>query len=118
MFDAPSFCAYAVSLIHIYSLCLGISALIAYHVMADAESRRGRKVPRLSPAGFKNLWAMYHARQRQFSEAVDLARQKYGNVIRIQPRHYSIADANAVQAVYGHGNGFLTSYSGSHHFYR
>ncbi|KJZ77588.1 Benzoate 4-monooxygenase [Hirsutella minnesotensis 3608] len=97
------------SLIYIYSLYLGIVALVAYYVILTLTLRYGRKIPGPFPAAFTNMWAMYHARRRQFSLAVDLAHQKYGKVIRIQPNHFSIADVNAIQVIYGHGNGFLKS---------
>ncbi len=38
---------------------------------------------------------------------MDEAHKKYGKFVRIQPNHVSIADADAIQIVYGHGNGFL-----------
>ena len=98
------------SLIYIYSICLGIATMIVCHVIADAKRRPSRKIPGPFLAAFTNLWAMYYARQGRFSVAVDLAHQKHGKVIRIQPRHFSIADVDAIQTVYGHGNGCLKSY--------
>ncbi|KAF2836261.1 putative benzoate 4-monooxygenase [Patellaria atrata CBS 101060] len=40
---------------------------------------------------------------------MDEAHRKYGKLVRIQPNHVSIADPNAIQIIYGHGNGFLKS---------
>lgn len=40
---------------------------------------------------------------------VDKAHQKYGKLVRIQPDHVSVADSDAIQTIYGHGNGFLKS---------
>lgn len=42
-------------------------------------------------------------------EVVDKVHQKLGPVVRIAPNHVSIADADAINVIYGHGNGFLKS---------
>lgn len=68
-----------------------------------------RDVPAPFPAAWSNLWLMYHSRKGQRSFAVDAAHKKYGKFVRIQPNHVSIADEAAIQAVYGHGNGFIKS---------
>lgn len=35
------------------------------------------------------------------------AHKKYGTLVRIAPNHVSVADAEAIPVIYGHGNGFL-----------
>lgn len=40
---------------------------------------------------------------------MDDAHKKYGVLVRVQPHHVSVADADAIQTIYGHGNGFLKS---------
>jgi benzoate 4-monooxygenase len=42
--------------------------------------------------------------------AVDAAHKKYGTLVRIQPHHVSVADADAIPIIYGHGNSFLKRY--------
>ena len=54
---------------------------------------------------------MYQARRGRRYLAVDAAHKKYGKVVRIQPNHVSIADGDAIQIIYGHGNGFLKAYA-------
>ena len=36
---------------------------------------------------------------------VDEAHKTHGDFVRIQPNHVSIANVNAINAIYGHGNG-------------
>ena len=66
-----------------------------------------RDVPGPFAAKFSNLWLLLQARKGIRYKSVDEAHKKYGKLVRIQPDHVSIADESAIQAVYGHGNGFL-----------
>jgi benzoate 4-monooxygenase len=59
------------------------------------------------PASFSNLWLMYQCRRGRRYLAVHEAHERHGKFVRIQPHHVSIADVDAIQIVYGHGNGFL-----------
>ena len=68
-------------------------------------------IPAPFPASFSNLWLLYQCRRGRRYQAVHDAHQKYGKLVRIQPNHISIADDSAIQAVYGHGNGFLKTYA-------
>ncbi|KAI1084703.1 cytochrome P450 [Whalleya microplaca] len=68
-----------------------------------------RDIPSPFPAQFTNLWLLYVCRQGKRFLAVDEVHKKLGPVVRIQPNHVSIADDEAIQAIYGHGNGFLKS---------
>lgn len=52
---------------------------------------------------------MFQCRTGKRYLAVHEAHAKYGKLVRIQPHHVSIADADAIPQVYGHGNGFLKS---------
>jgi benzoate 4-monooxygenase len=65
------------------------------------------KIPGPPAAAFTNLWLMYQCRRGRRYLAVDAAHEKYGKLVRIQPHHVSVADAAAIQIVYGHGNGFV-----------
>jgi benzoate 4-monooxygenase len=69
-----------------------------------------RGIPGPFFAKFSALWLMLQARRGRRYKAVDEQHKKYGKVVRIQPNHVSIADETAINAVYGHGNGFLKSY--------
>lgn len=60
-------------------------------------------------AKFSSLWLFLQARRGNRYLRVDEAHKKYGKVVRIQPDHVSVADDSAINAIYGHGNGFLKS---------
>ncbi|KAF7510923.1 hypothetical protein GJ744_005753 [Endocarpon pusillum] len=52
---------------------------------------------------------MYQCRRGRRYKTVDDVHKRLGPVVRIQPNHVSIADPDAIQSVYGHGNGFTKS---------
>lgn len=66
-----------------------------------------KKVPGPLLAKFSSLWLLIQCRKARRFQAVDNAHKRYGPLVRIQPDHVSVADADAIQAIYGHGNGFL-----------
>ncbi|KAK8077823.1 Benzoate 4-monooxygenase [Apiospora saccharicola] len=68
-----------------------------------------RKIPAPFPASWSNLWLLYVCRRGRRYLSVDEIHKKLGPVVRIQPNHVSIADDEAIQIIYGHGNGFLKS---------
>lgn len=69
-----------------------------------------RVIPAPFGAAFSNLWLLLQCRQGKRYLAVDEAHKKYGKLVRIQPDHVSVADADAINTIYGHGNGFLKRY--------
>jgi benzoate 4-monooxygenase len=66
-----------------------------------------RSIPSPIGASFSNLWLLLQCRQGKRYASVDAAHKRFGKLVRIQPDHVSIADADAIQTIYGHGNGFL-----------
>ncbi|KAI1403454.1 putative benzoate 4-monooxygenase cytochrome P450 [Hypoxylon fuscum] len=68
-----------------------------------------KHIPAPLPAQFTNLWLLYACRRGKRYLIVDRVHKKLGPVVRIQPNHVSIADDEAIQVIYGHGNGFLKS---------
>jgi benzoate 4-monooxygenase len=89
-------------------------ALILYYLIPYITSNTPlRKVPGPFFAKFTNLWLLIQARQGKRYQSVHKAHQKYGKLVRIQPNHVSVADESAINAIYGHGNGFLKSYGSS-----
>ncbi|KAK7948645.1 benzoate 4-monooxygenase [Apiospora aurea] len=68
-----------------------------------------RNIPAPFPAAWTNLWLLYTCRKGKRYLCVDEIHKKLGPVVRIQPNHVSIADDEAIQIIYGHGNGFLKS---------
>lgn len=94
------------SLLSPYALLL---VPLLYYVLPYLRNWSIRSIPAPFPAAFTNLWLLYQARRGRRYLAVDRAHKKYGTLVRIQPNHVSIADADAIPIIYGHGNGFLKS---------
>lgn len=82
---------------------------ILYYLLPYLRNWSIRNIPAPFPAQFTNLWLLFQCRQGRRYLAVDEAHKKYGTLVRIQPNHVSIADAEAIPHIYGHGNGFLKS---------
>jgi benzoate 4-monooxygenase len=82
---------------------------ILYYLLPWLRNASQRAIPGPKLAAFSNLWLMYQCRKGKRYEAVDQAHKKYGPLIRLQPNHVSVADSDAINAIYGHGNGFLKS---------
>ncbi len=68
-----------------------------------------RKIPAPVAAKFSNLWLLVVARRGNRYATVHKIHERLGPVVRIQPNHVSLRDDEAIQVVYGHGNGFLKS---------
>lgn len=93
------------SLANVPVIALGL--LAAYFLLPYLQNGHLRGIPSPGFAGFTNLWLLLQARQGKRYLSVDEAHKKYGKVVRIAPKHVSVADDDAIQAIYGHGNGFL-----------
>lgn len=87
-----------------------LGLLAAYYIIPYLQKWHLRDIPSPSFAAFSNLWLLLQARRGHRFLKVDEAHKKYGKLVRIAPNHVSIADDDAIQAIYGHGNGFLKSY--------
>lgn len=83
---------------------------VLYYILPYLRNWSIRDIPAPFPAQFTNLWLLFQARKGVRYLAVDKAHKKYGTMVRIQPNHVSIADADAIPQIYGHGNGFLKRY--------
>jgi benzoate 4-monooxygenase len=80
---------------------------LLYYVLPYLRNWSIRGIPSPFPAALSNLWLMYQCRRGRRYLAVNEAHEKYGTCVRIQPNHVSVADADAIPVIYGHGNGFL-----------
>lgn len=89
---------------------LALGLLLAYYLVPYLQRSRLRDIPSPGFAAFTNFWLLLQARQGKRFVSVDEAHKKYGKLVRIAPDHVSIADDSAINAVYGHGNGFLKAY--------
>ncbi|KAF2437428.1 cytochrome P450 [Karstenula rhodostoma CBS 690.94] len=82
---------------------------VLYYLLPYLRNWSIQAVPGPLAAKFSNLWLLYQARRGRRFEAVHAAHRKYGTLVRIAPNHVSVADADAIPVIYGHGNGFLKS---------
>ena len=87
-----------------------VGLALAYFLVPYIQRWRLHDIPSPGLAAFTNLWLLIQARQGKRFLSVDNAHKKYGKLVRIAPRHVSIADDTVVPAIYGHGNGFLKAY--------
>lgn len=87
---------------------LAVIGLVVYYLFPYFVTYRHlRRIPAPFPAQFTNLWLLCVCRRGNRYATVDRVHRQLGPVVRIQPNHVSINDDEAIQAVYGHGNGFL-----------
>ncbi|KAL1984388.1 hypothetical protein VTN96DRAFT_9167 [Rasamsonia emersonii] len=86
-----------------------VALLVLYYLVPYLAKWRWHDIPAPFPAAWSNFWLFYQCRRGRRYQAVHDAHKKYGKFVRLQPNHVSIADDAAIQAIYGHGNGFLKS---------
>lgn len=85
-----------------------LAAVVLYYAWPYFVTYRHlRDIPGPFTARLSNWWLLLTARRGKRYEIVDRAHKKYGPLMRIQPNHVSINDDQAIQVIYGHGNGFL-----------
>jgi benzoate 4-monooxygenase len=93
-----------------WALVAGAVTVVAWYLYAYFVTFSDlRGIPAPFPAQFTNLWLLSVCRRGKRYLIMDEMHKKLGPVVRIQPDHVSIADDEAIQAIYGHGNGFLKS---------
>ncbi|KAM7185364.1 Cytochrome P450 [Naviculisporaceae sp. PSN 640] len=85
------------------------AVLFSYLFSYFVTYRHLRRIPAKFPAQFSDLWLLSVVRRGNRYERVDELHKKLGPVVRIQPNHVSINDDEAINIIYGHGNGFLKS---------
>jgi benzoate 4-monooxygenase len=82
---------------------------VLYYLLPYLRNHQIRDIPSPFPAAWTNLWLLYQCRHGKRFLAVHEAHKKYGKLVRLQPHHVSVADADAIPLIYGHGNGFTKS---------
>ena len=82
-----------------------------YYLIPYLRNRALRDIPGPRLAAFSNLWLLYHCRRGRRYLAVHEAHKKYGPLVRIQPNHVSIADAEAIPVIYSHSGGWLKRFA-------
>jgi len=82
----------------------------AVHLVPYVVDSRGiRTIPGPWLAKYTDAWLGRVAARGHRSEVVHELHKKYGTFVRLAPNHVSIADPDALQIVYAHGNGSLKS---------
>ncbi|KAJ5926096.1 hypothetical protein N7516_007869 [Penicillium verrucosum] len=84
-----------------------VGLAVAYYLVPYVQKSHLRDIPSAGYSAFTNVWLLLQARRGQKYLTIDEAHKKYGKLVRISPTQVSIADDEAIQSVYGHGNGFL-----------
>ncbi|KAJ8121844.1 hypothetical protein ONZ43_g1809 [Nemania bipapillata] len=100
------------AIIHLFisplTVAAAVVAIVAYYTYPYFVTNGAlRNIPAPFPAQFTNWWLLYACRRGKRYLVVDEVHKKLGPVVRIQPNHVSVADDEAIQIIYGHGNGFL-----------
>lgn len=80
---------------------------IIYYLLPYLRNHAIRDIPSPRPAAFSNLWLLYQCRRGRRYLAVDQAHKRYGPLVRIQPDHVSVADADAIGVIYSLTGGWL-----------
>jgi len=89
---------------------LALALVILVHVTIFVlDPHRIGQYPGPFLAKFTDLWLGRVAANGHRSEVVHQLHKKYGTFVRLAPNHVSIADPDALQIVYAHGNGSLKS---------
>jgi benzoate 4-monooxygenase len=88
---------------------LGIVAAAYYLYPYFVTYAHLRGIPAPFPAQFTNLWLLSVCRCGKRYAVVDDMHKRLGPLVRIQPNHVSVNDDEAINVIYGHGNGFLKS---------
>ncbi|ORY79022.1 cytochrome P450 [Protomyces lactucae-debilis] len=86
-----------------YLICLAVAVPLLYLI----DPLRINWVPGPLLAKVSPLWLFWQARRYRRYKAVHAAHAKYGTFVRISTDHVSIASAEAIPLVYGHGTGTL-----------
>lgn len=66
-----------------------------------------RNIPGPFLARFTRLWYLNQIYKGHFEKTNIELHKKYGPIVRIAPREYSIDDVQATKEIYGHGNTFI-----------
>jgi benzoate 4-monooxygenase len=90
-------------------LLIPVPILLAHLVPYLKDRYNQRSIPGPFLARFSDIWLGWVASQGHRSDVVHQLHNKYGTFVRLAPNHVSIADPDALQIVYAHGNGSLKS---------
>lgn len=66
-----------------------------------------RSIPGPFLARFSRLWYTLEIYKGSFEETNIELHRRYGPIVRIAPKEYSVDDVDAARTIYGHGNAFV-----------
>ncbi|KAG0691553.1 cytochrome P450 [Suillus ampliporus] len=90
-------------------LLVPVLILLAHVIPYLRDPYNQRSIPGPFLARFHDVWLGWVASQGHRSDVVHQLHKKYGTFVRLAPNHVSVADPDALQIVYAHGNGSLKS---------
>lgn len=91
------------------ALLVPLAVFLVHFVPWVLDSKGIRSYPGPFLAKFSDLWLHLASKAGHRSETVHQVHLQYGPIVRIAPNHISIADSDALNIIYGHGNGALKS---------
>ncbi|PFH49587.1 hypothetical protein AMATHDRAFT_147425 [Amanita thiersii Skay4041] len=91
------------------ALLVPLAVFLVHFVPWLLDTRGIRSYPGPFLAKFSDLWLGMVSKSGHRSEIIHELHLKYGPFVRIAPNHLSIADPDALNVIYGHGNGALKS---------
>ncbi|KAF4618517.1 hypothetical protein D9613_010014 [Agrocybe pediades] len=92
------------------TIFLLVTTFILVHALPYLIDPHGiRRFPGPLIAKFSDIWLGVVCKNGHRSEIVHEMHKKYGPFVRLAPNHVSIAEPDALQIVYAHGNGALKS---------
>lgn len=97
----------------LYLFLSALFGIVAYHIIEYVKDYYEYNSPESIPgpwiAKLSDVWLARKAALGNRSGEVHNLHQKYGKLVRIAPNHVSVAEPEALQIVYAHGNGSLKS---------
>lgn len=91
------------------SALLPLAVVFAHLIPYLTDPFHQRSIPGPFLAKFSDIWLGWVSSRGHRSDIVHELHKKHGPLVRLAPNHVSVADPDALQVVYAHGNGSLKS---------
>jgi hypothetical protein len=95
------------NILSLSSLGLGASVFLILYFLLPVIFDPLRDIPGPFLARFTRWWYFIEIYKGSFEVTDVELHKKYGPIVRVAPREYSIDDVDAARTVYGHGNAFV-----------
>jgi hypothetical protein len=89
------------------SLVIIVLGILVSYVVVPALFDPLRDIPGPFLARFTRWWYFIEIYKGSFEVSDVEVHKKYGPIVRIAPREYSIDDVEAARTIYGHGTAFV-----------